>query len=245
MKPHVCARMAPQTPLAVALVAGTPFSQDRAPGRPAAAATLSASAHQARELTSVSALAHLPKWPPHGFAAPWFSNRYLTCSPSDRCRLHCDLGCRERWPPAATTELASQCRRCWCRATAEAATNGASSSAVPEPVVKIDNETDPFATIVSIEFGDRLGELLDTVGPAAGWLARCCQPTISRVQSPLPVALPVSCMPYCFRFANYCRFGVARSMARLGTCSFAAPRPLPPAGGLPQGSGPEHPPRQA
>ncbi|KAL4431582.1 hypothetical protein ABPG77_001424 [Micractinium sp. CCAP 211/92] len=49
------------------------------------------------------------------------------------------------------------------RATAEAATNGTSSAAVPEPVVKIDNETDPFATIVSIEFGDRLGELLDTV----------------------------------------------------------------------------------
>ncbi|KAL4459008.1 hypothetical protein ABPG75_013873 [Micractinium tetrahymenae] len=49
------------------------------------------------------------------------------------------------------------------RAAAEAATNGASSPAVPEPVVKIDNEKDPFATIVSIEYGDRLGELLDTV----------------------------------------------------------------------------------
>ena len=46
-----------------------------------------------------------------------------------------------------------------------AAGNGASAAAaaVPEPVVKIDNESDPFATIVSIEFGDRLGELLDTV----------------------------------------------------------------------------------
>ncbi len=33
----------------------------------------------------------------------------------------------------------------------------------PTPVVKIDNMSDAFATIVSIEFGDRLGELLDTV----------------------------------------------------------------------------------
>jgi UTP:GlnB (protein PII) uridylyltransferase len=46
-------------------------------------------------------------------------------------------------------------------ATAEAS-NGA-IQAIPEPVVKIDNQTDPFATIVTIEFGDRLGELLDTV----------------------------------------------------------------------------------
>lgn len=39
--------------------------------------------------------------------------------------------------------------------------NGASD--VPEPIVKIDNESDPFATIVTVEYGDRLGELLDTV----------------------------------------------------------------------------------
>lgn len=31
-------------------------------------------------------------------------------------------------------------------------------------MVKIDNESDSFATIVSVEFGDRLGELLDTIG---------------------------------------------------------------------------------
>jgi hypothetical protein len=31
--------------------------------------------------------------------------------------------------------------------------------------VKIDNSTDPFATVVTVEFGDRLGELLDTVRP--------------------------------------------------------------------------------
>eukprot|EP01026_Neomeris_dumetosa_P001608 TRINITY_DN103_c0_g1_i1.p1 TRINITY_DN103_c0_g1~~TRINITY_DN103_c0_g1_i1.p1 ORF type:complete len:329 (-),score=29.67 TRINITY_DN103_c0_g1_i1:147-1079(-) len=35
---------------------------------------------------------------------------------------------------------------------------------VPKPVVIIDNHSDPFATIVKIQFGDRLGELLDTMG---------------------------------------------------------------------------------
>ncbi|DBA72543.1 hypothetical protein WJX79_008130 [Trebouxia sp. C0005] len=32
----------------------------------------------------------------------------------------------------------------------------------PKPVVKIDNQHDPFATVVSIQYGNRLGELLDT-----------------------------------------------------------------------------------
>ncbi|PRW60057.1 hypothetical protein C2E21_1907 isoform A [Chlorella sorokiniana] len=49
---------------------------------------------------------------------------------------------------------------------AAAAGNGATS--VPEPVVKIDNEADPFATVVTIQFGDRLGELLDTVASLRG-----------------------------------------------------------------------------
>lgn len=31
------------------------------------------------------------------------------------------------------------------------------------PIVKIDNLSDPFATVVSVKFGDRLGELLDTI----------------------------------------------------------------------------------
>lgn len=39
----------------------------------------------------------------------------------------------------------------------------AEAGAVPKPVVKIDNQHDPFATVVSVQFGDRLGELLDTV----------------------------------------------------------------------------------
>lgn len=34
---------------------------------------------------------------------------------------------------------------------------------IPKPTIKIDNEHDPFATIVIISYGDRLGELLDTV----------------------------------------------------------------------------------
>jgi len=33
----------------------------------------------------------------------------------------------------------------------------------PKPIVKIDNQHDPFATVVSIQYGNRLGELLDTV----------------------------------------------------------------------------------
>ncbi|KAK9804954.1 hypothetical protein WJX73_003269 [Symbiochloris irregularis] len=34
---------------------------------------------------------------------------------------------------------------------------------IPNPVVKIDNQSDKYHTVVSIEFGDRLGELLDTI----------------------------------------------------------------------------------
>lgn len=57
--------------------------------------------------------------------------------------------------------------RAAARRAAATESNGASAAAEPEPVVKICNEDDPFATIVTIEYGDRLGELLDTVG--AGW----------------------------------------------------------------------------
>ncbi|KAL3157875.1 hypothetical protein ABBQ32_012286 [Trebouxia sp. C0010 RCD-2024] len=32
----------------------------------------------------------------------------------------------------------------------------------PKPIVKIDNQHDPFATVVSIQYGNKLGELLDT-----------------------------------------------------------------------------------
>ncbi|EFN53167.1 hypothetical protein CHLNCDRAFT_136962 [Chlorella variabilis] len=66
-------------------------------------------------------------------------------------------------PPLAVA-VAAACRPAKQARAAESATaNGTSSSAIPEPVVKIDNESDPFATIVSVEYGDRLGELLDTI----------------------------------------------------------------------------------
>ena len=34
---------------------------------------------------------------------------------------------------------------------------------IPTPIIKIDNKSDNFSTVVSLEFGDQLGELLDTV----------------------------------------------------------------------------------
>lgn len=35
------------------------------------------------------------------------------------------------------------------------------------PVVKIDNLSDPFATVVTVEYGEKLGELLETVSGGA------------------------------------------------------------------------------
>lgn len=70
---------------------------------------------------------------------------------------------------AATTHLAASSSL--CRAVAESTNGSTPAVSVPEPVVKIDNESDPFATIVTIQYGDRLGELLDTVSggmPARG-----------------------------------------------------------------------------
>lgn len=37
-----------------------------------------------------------------------------------------------------------------------------SKEALPLPTIKIDNHSDSFSTIVKVDFGDRLGELLDT-----------------------------------------------------------------------------------
>ena len=39
---------------------------------------------------------------------------------------------------------------------------------IPTPIIKIDNKSDNFATVVTMEFGDQLGELLDTVSHTAG-----------------------------------------------------------------------------
>lgn len=47
--------------------------------------------------------------------------------------------------------------------TANNGAPAAAGDATALPVVKIDNRSDPFATIVTVEFGDRLGELLDTI----------------------------------------------------------------------------------
>ena len=49
-----------------------------------------------------------------------------------------------------------------CSAVVAESSNGA-TAAVPAPVVKIDNQTDAFSTVVTVEFGDKLGELVDTV----------------------------------------------------------------------------------
>jgi UTP:GlnB (protein PII) uridylyltransferase len=40
--------------------------------------------------------------------------------------------------------------------------NGSQAEGLVKPVVKIDNESDPFATVVSMRYGNKLGELLDT-----------------------------------------------------------------------------------
>ena len=54
----------------------------------------------------------------------------------------------------------------------------AEAGAVPQPVVKIDNQHDPFATVVSVQFGDRLGELLDTVRKLS--IGLICEPAHTR-----------------------------------------------------------------
>lgn len=41
--------------------------------------------------------------------------------------------------------------------------NQAETDTVPTPVVIIDQDSDPDATVVEITFGDRLGTLIDTV----------------------------------------------------------------------------------
>ena len=69
------------------------------------------------------------------------------------------------WPTDVTTRC--QLRRVVAAAsTVSEGSNGAtgvSTLDAPKPAVQIDNQTDPFSTIVSIQYGDRLGELLDTV----------------------------------------------------------------------------------
>lgn len=70
--------------------------------------------------------------------------------------------------PRSTSQQLSRQRLAPLRAVAESTNGSTPAVSVPEPVVKIDNESDPFATIVTIQYGDRLGELLDTVASLKG-----------------------------------------------------------------------------
>jgi hypothetical protein len=71
-----------------------------------------------------------------------------------------------------------------CRIARGSAVRASENSApvMPQPSIKIDNTTDPFATVVKVDFGDRLGELLDTVRAAAAAADRlpCDQPDLWR-----------------------------------------------------------------
>ena len=68
----------------------------------------------------------------------------------------------------------------WARATKEPvhlsqeAIDAAIDKGHPIPVVKIDNRADNFATVVTIEFGDQLGELLDTVRHSCSSIGDLC-----------------------------------------------------------------------
>lgn len=83
--------------------------------------------------------------------------------PAASCRaLVARPACSARAAPKARP-----CSRVALRAAATAQENGATAT-VPEPIVRIDNTSDPFATIVHVEYGNLLGELLDTVAAMRG-----------------------------------------------------------------------------
>ncbi|KAK9810145.1 hypothetical protein WJX72_005535 [[Myrmecia] bisecta] len=74
-----------------------------------------------------------------------------------------------RLAQATTREQAASSRhgtlQCRPAVSASVEENGVQATVEgPKPIVKIDNQSDRFATVVSIQFGDRLGELLDTIG---------------------------------------------------------------------------------
>ena len=71
---------------------------------------------------------------------------------------------------------------------AQESTADAAQGMPPKPSVKIDNQTDPFATVVSIKYGNKLGELLDTVSGAQGacfHAVAACKPAPAHAQSSL------------------------------------------------------------
>lgn len=51
--------------------------------------------------------------------------------------------------------------------------SAADSDKVPTPVVIIDQDSDPDATVLEVTFGDRLGALLDTVMALSFFLLIC------------------------------------------------------------------------
>mmetsp|Transcript_40456 Transcript_40456/g.67781 ORF Transcript_40456/g.67781 Transcript_40456/m.67781 type:complete len:298 (-) Transcript_40456:374-1267(-) len=70
---------------------------------------------------------------------------------------------------ASAKGAATSSRVCICSATATTIEgSGKSVDAAPQPTVKIDNLTDPLSTIVIVEFGDYLGELVDTMNALRG-----------------------------------------------------------------------------
>jgi hypothetical protein len=83
------------------------------------------------------------------------------------CQLVCDPSC---WLHAERVYLCDP----GCRAQASAP-----AAAKPTPVVRIDNLSDPFATVVSVEYGDRVGELLETVRIPLWRGVRWCLPCAS------------------------------------------------------------------
>ncbi len=104
----------------------------------------------------------------------------LSTLPPLKCHAQLSLslqaaGCLDLWWAAILSVVSGATTGCLvlCRAAAQTE-NGTKAEA--QVVVKIDNESDPFATVVTVEFGDYLGELVDTVsglikhtGRAADW----------------------------------------------------------------------------
>lgn len=71
---------------------------------------------------------------------------------------------------STSTQAAPRCAMCSrarqataCRSAAVEASDSNSTEDLPEPIIVIDNEVDAAATFVKVEFGKRLGLLLDTV----------------------------------------------------------------------------------
>ena len=69
---------------------------------------------------------------------------------------------------------------------------------IPIPIIKIDNKSDNFATVVSLEFGDQLGELLDTVS-----LSQLQESSPARFAVPIPPDSSILCILSILRVELY------------------------------------------